>query len=209
MTVYAYLRVSTEGQELAKQKLAILEYAHKNKIQIDEFIEIQVSSRKSMRDRLLDELLSRTVAGDTLIITELSRIGRSISQILTITNDLLQKNVRLISLKEAIDLTEKNADIRTKVLITLFGLFAEIERDLISQRTKEGIAQAHKMGKKSGRRKGVRVTSRLDGKEEQIIELWNKGIPQSNIARILEVGLTTLLHFLKSRNIKLPERKKT
>lgn len=206
MTVYAYIRVSTENQELANQKLAILEYAQRNKIQIDEFFEVQVSSRRSMRDRLLEELISRTTKGDVLIVTELSRLGRSISQILVLTNDLLQKEVRLISLKESIDLTQKNPDIRTKVLITLFGLFAEIERDLISQRTKEGVAQAKAQGKKPGRKKGVRVTSKLDGKEDTILDLWQKNIPLSNIARILGVHRGTVAHFIKSRNINLPER---
>lgn len=206
MTVFAYIRVSKENQELANQKLAILEYAHRHKIQIDEFFEIQASSRRSMRDRMLEELIARTTKGDMLIVTELSRLGRSISQILLLTHNLLQKEVRLISLKESIDLTKDTADIRSKVLITLFGLFAEIERDLISQRTKEGVAQAKTQGKKPGRKKGVRVTSKLDGQEETILDLWQKNIPLSNIARILEVDRGTVVHFIKSRNILLPER---
>jgi len=105
-----------------------------------------------------------------------------------------------VAIKEGIDLAGP-ADLQTKVMITLFSLFAEIERDLISERTKEGIVAARAKGKILGRPKGVLGKSRLDGKEEEIRFLLQKGVSKSAIAKILEVPDPTLRHFIKSRQL--------
>ena len=125
-----------------------------------------------------------------LLVSELSRLGRSVGQIISIVEKLIAKSVRLVAIKEGIDLAG-TADLqwsrrrKTKVMITLFSLFAEIERDLISERTKEGVMAARAKGKILGRPKGVLGKSRLDGKEEEIRLLLQKRVSKSAIARIL------------------------
>ena len=164
----AYLRVSTRSQDLANQKLAILEFSQKRRFPIDQFIESRISSRKSPLERRIDEMLGTLQPGDRLLVSELSRLGRSLSQVIQIVETLVRRKIRFIAIKEAIEFDGKQ-DLRTKVMIALFGLFAEVERDLISERTKEGLAAAKAKGKLLGRPKGALGTSRLDGKEQDIL----------------------------------------
>jgi DNA invertase Pin-like site-specific DNA recombinase len=199
MKTYAYLRVSTEGQEVDNQRLAILEYCQRQQIHIDEFIEVKLSSRRSTKERRIDELLDRLEKSDTLIVSELSRLGRSLGQIVTLVDALRDNDIRLLAIKEGID-TSKN-DITTKTQIAMFGLFSEIERDLISQRTIEGLARAKRDGKKLGRPKGTLGRSKLDGKEVEIKQLLEKGINKTAIAKLMDVSRPTLLNFVKTRKL--------
>ncbi len=115
--------------------------------------------------------------------------------------DYLVKNrIRLVAIKESIELSGKQ-DIQTKVMITMFSLFAEIERDLISERTKEGIAAARAKGKVIGRPKGSLGKSKLDGKEEEIQLLLEKRVGITSIAKIMGVSRTALRHFIKTRKL--------
>ena len=214
MRVIAYLRVSTSSQDLDQQRLAIFNYAQTHRLSIDEFVSAKASSQKSLAQRRINDLLVRLRGrlpmqasdstalqpADVLLVSELSRLGRSVSQIIFLIEKLIAKQVRLVAIKEGIDLLGK-ADLQTKVMITLFSLFAEIERDLISERTKEGIAKARAKGKIIGRPKGVLGKSRLDGKEQEIQLLLQKGVSKSAIARILEVPDPTLRHFIKTRRL--------
>lgn len=200
MRVIAYLRVSTTRQDLDQQRLAIWDYAHTHRLSIDEFVSAKASSQKSLAQRRINDLLVRLQPADVLLVSELSRLGRSVSQIIFLIEKLIAKQVRLVAIKEGIDLLGK-ADLQTKVMITLFSLFAEIERDLISERTKEGIAKARAKGKIIGRPKGVLGKSRLDGKEQEIQLLLQKGVSKSAIAKILEVPDPTLRHFIKTRRL--------
>ena len=154
MKTVAYLRVSTASQDLANQKLAVLECSRKHRFTVDEFIESRISSRKSPIERRIDEMLG------TL-----------------------------------------QPDLRTKVMIALFGLFAEVERDLISERTKEGLAAAKAQGKLLGRPKGALGKSRLDGKEQDIRVLLGKNVSKVSIAKILDVSRSALYHFIETRKI--------
>jgi len=199
MKTYAYLRVSTEGQEVDNQRLAILEYCQRQQIHIDEFIEVKLSSRRSTKERRIDELLDRLEKSDTLIVSELSRLGRSLGQMVTLVDALRNNDVRLLAIKESID-TSKN-DITTKTQIAMFGLFSEIERDLISQRTIEGLARAKRDGKKLGRPKGALGRSKLDGKEAEIKQLLEKGINKTAIAKLMDVSRPTLLNFVETRKL--------
>ncbi len=199
MKTYAYLRVSTEGQEVANQRLAILEYCQRQQIHIDEFIEVKLSSGKSTKERRIDELLDRLEKCDTLIVSELSRLGRSLVQMVTFVDALRNNDVRLLAIKESID-TSKN-DITTKTQIAMFGLFSEIARDLISQRTIEGLARAKRDGKKLGRPKGTLGRSKLDGKEVEIKQLLEKGINKTAIAKLMDVSRPTLLNFVETRKL--------
>ena len=192
------LRVSTSNQDLDQQRLAIWDYAQTHRLRIDEFVSAKASSQKSLAQRRINDLLVRLQPADVLLVSELSRLGRSVSQIIFLIEKLIAKQVRLVAIKEGIDLLGK-ADLqsacyrtRPKVMITLFSLFAEIERDLISERTKEGTAKARAKGKIIGRPKGVLGKSRLDGKEQEIQLLLQKGVSKSAIARILEVPDPTL-----------------
>ncbi len=181
----ASLRVSTGSQDLATQKLAILDFTQKRRFTVDAFIESRISSRKSPIERRIEEMLGTLQSGDRLLVSELSRLGRSLSQVLQ---------------KEAIEVEGKQ-DLRTKVMIAMFGLFAEVERDLISERTKEGLAAAKAKGKQLGRPKGALGKSKLDGKEEDIRMLLGKEVSKASIAKILDVSRSALYHFIETRKI--------
>ena len=196
----AYLRISTPGQDHDNQRLAILDYAHRNKMTIDEFVSIQVSSRKSLKQRGILDLLDGLEPNDILLVSELSRLGRSVGQIIQMVDYMIRNQIRLVAIKESIDLSGKQ-NIQTKVMVTMFGLFAEIERDLISERTKEGIAAARAKGKVIGRPKGALGKSKLDGKEEDIRLLLKKEVGITSIAKIMGVSRTALRHFLRTRKL--------
>ena len=183
-----------------KQRLAICDYAQKNRLTIDEFVTAKASSQKRLSQRRIKDLLLRLQPKDVLLVSELSRLGRSVGQIIFIVEKLIAKQVRLVAIKEGIDLAGA-LDLQTKVMITLFSLFAEIERDLISERTKEGVMAARAKGKMVGRPKGVLGKSKLDGKEEEIRLLLQKGVSKSAIAKILAVPDPTLRHFIKTRRL--------
>ena len=135
-----------------------------------------------------------------MIVSELSRLGRSLGQIIRIVDDLISKKVKFIAVKENIVLDGKQ-NMQTKVMIAMFGLFAEIERDLISERTKEGLAAARAKGKLLGRPKGKLGKSRLDGKEDEIKLLLSKEVSKSSIAKIMDISRTALYSFIESRKL--------
>ena len=137
--VIAYVRVSTDQQDVNKQRLEILDYANRNKITIDEFIMVEGSSRKTPAERRIDEMLAKFIPGDTLVISELSRLGRSIPEVIALVNTLVKLNVRVMIIKQGMDLKGEH-DTTSKVMVTVFSLLAELERDLISQRTKAALA---------------------------------------------------------------------
>ena len=200
MKTIAYLRISTEQQDINSQRLAILDYANKNDMKVDEFMQVQRSSRTSGADRGLDSLLEKLQPGDKLIVSELSRLGRSLGQIIRLVDELVRRTIELIAVKENILLDGKQS-IQNKVMVAMFGLFAEIERDLISERTKQGLAAARAKGKLLGRPKGSLGKSRLDGKEEEIKMLLSKGVSKTSIAKIMDISRTALLSFMKSRKL--------
>lgn len=206
MKTVAYLRVSTGSQDLANQKLAVLEHARQRRFSIDRFVEAQVSSRKGRDERRIEELLGSLAAGDRLIVSELSRLGRSLGQVIQIVDELVKRKVRFTAIKEDIRFEGKQ-DLQTKVMIALFGLFAEVERDLISQRTKEGLAAARAQGRLLGRPKGALGTSKLDGKEGEIQMLLEKEVSKRSIAKIVGVSPTALRHFIRTRKL-APEASK-
>lgn len=198
--VIGYIRVSTDKQTTENQKLAILDYANKNKIKVDEWLEVNASSRRTPTERKIDILLNKVSEGDIIITSELSRLARSVGQIAIIVDELIKNKVQVICIKENIILNGKQT-IQSKVMVTMFSLFAEIERDLISERTKEGLARARAEGKLLGRPKGTKGKSKLDGYEQEIKTLIEKGLNLTNIARIYGVSWTALKHFVTSRKL--------
>ena len=139
--------------------------------------------------------------GDRVVVSELSRLGRSLGQIVAILDALATADVAFVALKEHIRV-EGTRDIQTKVLTTLFALFAEVERDLISERTREGLARARASGKKLGRPKGALGVSRLDGKEDDIRRFLELGVSKTAIAKITGVSRTSLYSFMSTRGLK-------
>jgi DNA invertase Pin-like site-specific DNA recombinase len=200
MNTVAYLRVSKDTQDVKNQKLAILEFAQREKIEVNDYVEITVSSRKSTKERKIDLLLEKLETGDMLIVSELSRMGRSVGEIITTVDTLVKRKIRFIAVKENIRLNGSQ-DMQTKVMVTMFSLFAEIERDLISMRTKEGLAAAKASGKKLGRRKGALGKSKLDGREDEIRRLLDLDVSKASIAKITGVDRSTLYNFIRSRGL--------
>jgi DNA invertase Pin-like site-specific DNA recombinase len=197
----AYIRASTGKQDVNNQKLAILEFARHANLKIDEFVEITISSRKTSKQRRIDELLEKLVDSDTLVVTELSRLGRSTSEVVTLVNELLQRNIRVIVIKQNLDIAQH--DMSSKIIVTLFSLFAELERDLVSLRTKEALATKKAQGIRLGKPKGTIQASKFDKDRERIEELLRLGMSVRKIAKVMgysnHIGLNT---YIKKRKIR-------
>jgi DNA invertase Pin-like site-specific DNA recombinase len=200
MKTIAYVRVSTDAQDVTHQRLAILEFARTERLAVDEFLEIQASSRHSIKVRHIEVLLDSLERGDTLIVSELSRLGRSVGEIITMVDRLVHQQIRVFALKEGLRLTGAQ-DLQSRVIVTLFGLFAEIERELLSLRTKEALAAARAAGKRLGRPPGALGKSKLDGKEREIQTLVGLQVSKASIAKITGVDRSTLYHFMQSRGL--------
>jgi DNA invertase Pin-like site-specific DNA recombinase len=204
MRTIAYLRVSKDSQDVKNQRLAILDVAQRERLKIHEFMELSVSAKRSPKERKLDVLLERLDPKDTLIVSELSRMGRSVGEIITTVDTLVKRKVRLFAVKEGLRLTGAQ-NLQSKVMVTLFGLFAEIERELISMRTKEALAAARASGKRLGRPPGMLGKSKLDGREQEIQDLLALNVSKASIAKITGVDRATLYHFLQTRQIGAPK----
>lgn len=166
----AYIRASTDKQDLNNQKFEIFEFAKKNKLQVDDFIQMTISSRKTTKERRINEMVSALEDTDRLIVTELSRLRRSTAEVIGIVNELIKKQVRVIAIKQNLDI--KQHDMTSKVMITLFSLFSELERDLISSRTNEVLANKKAQGIRLGKPKGTIQGSKFDKDVDKIKELY-------------------------------------
>ena len=197
----AYLRVSTAQQDVCSQRLAILEYARKHDFRIDDFIKATASRQASEKRCRLDELMNGLQRGDRLVVSELSRLRRSLGQIVAILDALTKAGVAFVAMKENIRVEGKH-DIQTKVMTTLFALFAEVERDLIPERTREGLAQARASGRKLARPKGSLGVSRLSGKEDDIRRFLELGVSKTAMAKLTGVSRTTRYRFMSTRGLK-------
>ena len=195
--IYAYLRVSTDKQSVENQRFEILKYADAKKVTVDKWIEETVSSRKKLADRTLGKILTELKSEDILIVSELSRLGRNLMEVMSILHTCMDRDVQVHTIREKYELGN---NISSKVLAFAFSLSAEIEHQLISQRTKEALARKKSEGKKLGRPKGSLSThTKLSGKEQQIKELLDKKISYTAIGRILGVHRKTVKAFVESR----------
>ena len=192
--IYGYIRKSTEKQSFQHMEREIANYAENNGLKIDEWVEETISSRKTLNKRQLGQLLERLQEGDVLITSELSRISRSVPETFLILQTCLNKNCQVITIKENYHL---GSDIQSQVLAFAFGLAAQIERDLISQRTKCSLASKKEQGIKLGRPLGA-ATKRLKLAKNlhRIKDLLAKGLSKSQIAKILGVQRMTLSRFI-------------
>ena len=154
MKTVAYRRVSTARQDAGSQRLAVLEYARREGLRIDDVVEAVASSRVDTKRRRLDQLMAALEPGDRLVVSELSRLGRSLGKIVAMLDTIAKAGVVFVAVKENIRFEGKR-DIQTKVMTTLFALFAEVERDLISKRTREGPGQGAGVRKAAGQTEGI------------------------------------------------------
>jgi resolvase domain protein len=195
--IYAYLRVSTEKQTLENQRFEVCRWAEERNITIDEFVEEVMSGGISIGHRKLGTLNERLHANDLLIVPELSRLGRSLLNVMSFLNACIEKHVRIFSIKENFEFAD---NINSKVLAFAFSLAAEIERQLISQRTKEALALRKTQGVVLGRPKGRKNSLlKLSGKEQEVEALLNKKISKAAIGRIFDVHRITVDKFIKER----------
>lgn len=193
--VVAYLRVSTEKQFLANQREELLRFAEKNGLQIDKWYTETVSGSVRSKDRKLSGVLNRMQRGDSLIVTEISRLSRTMLEIMTILNSCIKKEIVLYSTKEGYVFQN---DMNSKVLGFAFGLMAEIERNLISMRTKEALARRRQEGVKLGRKKGTCPAMRvLRENKRRLIKDAQRGVSCLELARQMGVSRTTMHRFLK------------
>ncbi|MCB0082765.1 MAG: recombinase family protein [Caldilineaceae bacterium] len=198
---FAYLRASTDKQDIQNQRYEILEYANQNDLKVGDWVEVTISSRKTTKQRRIDELMERLEGSDTLIVTELSRLGRSTAEIIDLVNQLIQQKIRLIVIKQNLDL--KQHDMASKILTTIFSLLAELERDLISVRTREALAAKKAHGLTLGKPKGTIQASKFDKHRESIEELLKLGVSVRKIAKV-HLGLNShygLNQYVKRRGL--------
>jgi DNA invertase Pin-like site-specific DNA recombinase len=199
-TVYAYLRVSTDKQDVDNQRHGVLEYANQHSMTNLVFIEDAVSSQVGWRDRKIGNLLLQTCkAGDTVIFAEISRMARSTLMVLEILKHCSEHKIIVHIAKQNMQLDDS---LNSKITATILGLAAEIEREFISMRTKEALAKRKAAGMTLGRPKGKAQHTKLDEHEQQIREYLEKGVNKRDIARIVVCAPATLYAWLERRKIK-------
>jgi|SRR5690554_3323349 len=197
--IYGYIRVSTDKQTVENQRYEINQFCNKELIVVNKWIEETISGTKELHERKLGKLLKRMKKDDILICSELSRLGRNLLMIMGILNECMNRNIQVWTIKDNYRL---GSDINSKVLAFAFGLSAEIERNLISQRTKEALARKRAEGVILGRPKGSKSSkTKLTGQEKRIKELLEKRVSYSAIGRILGVHRLTVSSFVKEHLI--------
>lgn len=198
MTVWAYYRVSTDKQDYEVQKFGVVEYAKRAGISIDvEICDDGVSGTVRAKERKLDLILQKMKSGDTIITSELSRLGRSTSDVINTCNLIAAKKVNCYLIKQGMQLDQTPMG---KLMISIFAAFAEMERDLISIRTKEAFAQKKARGERCGKPFGCKNKShKLDGKYEIIKSMAEKGCTASEIAKAVGCSKTLIYRVAKER----------
>ncbi len=202
--ILAYLRTSTQKQDLNNQKVEILEYGRRERLHIDDFISISISSKREPRARRINELLEKVADGDTLIVTELSRLGRSTGEVIDLIDELIAARVRIIVIKQNLILDKDMDDIQALTMVTLLSLFAQMERMMISKRTKEALAARKAQGIQLGKPKGTIQESIYDKDCKRIVELLNLGVSARKIStNHLQYGSpSSLNYYIKTRKLR-------
>lgn len=192
--IYGYIRVSSDKQTVENQRFEINNFCSRESMTIDGWIEETISGTKNYDKRELGRLLRMVRKGDLIICAELSRLGRNLFMIMEILNICMTKECRVWTIKDNYRLGE---DIQSKVLAFAFGLSAEIERNLISQRTKEALARKKAEGAKLGRVPGSRnKQNKLTGNEDEILTMRNRSVPIIEIAKAFQVHPATIYRLL-------------
>lgn len=194
--VFAYLRVSTDAQDVANQRHGVVRYCQDKKLLAPVFIEDTASGRTDWRARPLGQLITGAGQGDVIVVAEVSRLARSTLQVLEISRECIERGVSLHVAKNGIVFDDT---MQSKIVATVLGLVAEIERDFISARTKEALAKRKAEGVKLGRPVGPAKTMRLDKHADKIDDYLAKQIDKRAIAKLLDVSPNTLYAWLKAR----------
>ena len=195
--IYGYIRVSTDKQTVKNQKFEIEEFCEKKDLEVEKWISETISATKKLSDRKFGKLLKHLEKGDVVIVSEISRLERNLLQIMSILNECMEKEALVLTVKEGY---EMGNNINSKVLAFAFGLSAEIERNLISQRTKEALARKKAEGVTLGRPKGRKSSVekyKLHGKENLIHELLKAKVSKRKISKLCKVDRNTLDRFIK------------
>lgn len=211
--VVGYLRVSTAKQDVASQRMAVLEWANSRGWRISlgpdgepEFISVEMSSRKSLQERRIEELFERLGKGDTLLVTELSRLGRSGVELDVVVSRLLQAGIRLRVLKpmelDFVVGADGTLPLLEQAMKFVLGLGAQLERDLVRERTNAGLARARAEGRVGGRKKGKAYASRLEARHGDIVDLLGRGLGYSAVARYLGEPLGTVRNYCLKRGLR-------
>ncbi|MCX6152735.1 MAG: recombinase family protein [Candidatus Kapabacteria bacterium] len=192
--VIGYSRISSSVQDLSIQKQLLLEYAQRNRMIIDEFIESETSSRLSPKERKIDELFSKLDAGSILLVAELSRLGRNMMETLNIINELTEKGIKIIFIRQP-ELSTNSP--HGKLLMAIYSYFAESEREFISIRTKSGLATARAKGKLLGRPRGTKNSngSPFDNVKQEIKKHLKLGVPVNSILKIINSQMEKKLSY--------------
>jgi putative DNA-invertase from lambdoid prophage Rac len=197
--IYAYVRISTSQQNLANQRYELLNYAGRHECRIDVWTTETVSGAKAYTERELGALVNRMGVGDTLLVVELSRLGRSLMEVMSILHRLMERQIKVISVTEGLELGDT---INAKVLAFAFSLAAEIERNLIAARTREALARKKQEGQRLGRPKGsLSKKTKLTGRDDEIRLLLGKKVAVAAVARIMGVHRRTMANYIKSRRL--------
>jgi DNA invertase Pin-like site-specific DNA recombinase len=198
--IYAYIRVSTDKQNTENQRFEILKFADEKKFTIHKWVEETITTRKKLEQRKLGQIIKEISTNDILICSEISRFGRSLMEVMSILYLLMEMDVKVYTVKERYELGN---NINSKILAFTFSLAAEIERQMISQRTKEALARKKVEGNKLGRPKGsLSEKTKLTGKEEIIREFLENKVSVCAIGRILKVNRMTVSTFIKTRRLR-------
>jgi DNA invertase Pin-like site-specific DNA recombinase len=198
MANYAYLRVSTDQQDIEKQKHGILIYANQQGIANLEFVEDVASGKLNWQKRKIGTLIESMATGDTIIFSEVSRIARSVLQVLEMLAEAQKKEINVHIAKQNMRF---DGSLNSRITATILGLAAEIEREFISMRTKEALAKLKKDGVTLGRPAGgLSKKLKLDAHKAEITKYLKKGISNRSIAKLIECSETTLYLWLKRRN---------
>lgn len=195
----AYIRVSTDQQSVENQRYEINQFANNRNIEIDRWVEDTISGTENVRKGNFKKVLKNLSTGDTLIVTEISRMSRTLFDVMGILKTCMERDVSVFSVKENYELGD---NIGSKVLAFAFGLAAEIERNMISQRTKEALARKKAEGVKLGRPVGSgKGNCKLDGMEDKVDKLRKKGLSYSKIGRKVGAHRVTVSKFCKQNKI--------
>lgn len=196
--IYGYIRVSSDKQTVENQRFEVNKFCKREGLSVDGWIEETVSGAKAYSKRALGKLLKHVKKDDLIISTEISRLGRSLFMVMEILNICMTKGCRVWTIKDNYRLGD---DIQSKVLAFAFGLSAEIERNLISQRTKEALARLKAEGKRLGRAEGSKNrVHKLEDQRIQITKMMESGMSKTKIAKKMKVHRCTLYRFLKNED---------
>ena len=198
MTNFAYLRVSTDQQDANNQKFGILDYCNKNNLSKVKFIEDTASGKIAWQDRMIGQIMEKATNGDLIIVSEISRLGRSTLQVLEILETAVKKEISVHIAKNHIVI---DGSMQSTITATILGLAAQIEREFISSRTKEALAKRKADGFKLGRPLGQSQLLKLDAFHDEIMNYLKKGINKRAISKLIECSPSTLYLWLKRRKL--------